>query len=136
MIQLEGWHFALYHIGGELMNNYKDTRLSDTFVNLTDETVHTYEKRTGSIYHFPPQMHELPASPNLSKDQPVIHYILDSKFVQVLTAFGRPLDDIVTVRSEFRGRNQIKITYLAWAKDPEIDVCLYDGAHQANFVHK
>jgi len=119
------------------MERYENVRLSDGFINFTDQVVRVYEKNSGAIYIFPPQKrHELPSLPMLASGKPIVHFILDPRFIQVLDAFGRPLDDIVSIKSESRGRNHTKITYLAWAKDPEIDVCLYKNAYQANFVHK
>ncbi len=117
------------------MQNYENTRLSDSFINLTDQTIYVYDKNSGDIYTFPPKPHELPALPSFPEDEPVVHYILDAELIPVIAAF-RPLDDIVRIHSEFRGRNHIKVTYLAWGKDEKIDVCLFKGARQVNFPHK
>ena len=119
------------------MERYENIRLSDGFINFTDQTVRVYEKNSGAIYIFPPQTRrELPSLPKLASGKPIVHFILDTRFIQFLDALGRPLDDIVNISSESYGRNHIKITYLAWAKDPGVDVCLYKNAYQANFVHK
>ena len=115
---------------------YKRVRLSDMFINLTDETIHTYENTSGTIWNFVPEPREIPLTPaSLSEDKPIIHYIVNRRIVHALQAFGRPLDDIVVIDHEHRGRSEIKVSYLAWAKDPTIPVCLYDGAHRAHFPH-
>lgn len=117
---------------------YKHTRISDTFVNLTDETIHTYENASGTIWKFEPEKsHAIPPAPApISDSEPIVHYIVDQEVVDSLKASGRPLDDIATIRHQVGGRNGVEISYLAWAKDPQIPVCLYDGAHSANFHHE
>ena len=118
------------------MEKYEKIRLSDTFINLTSETVHTYDKTSGEIWKFPPQPHEIPALPAIpSRDEPIVHYIVDDELIPVIAAF-RPLDDIVKIRREYRGRSSIKIVYFAWAKDEKTDVYLYKNAHHASFPHK
>lgn len=119
-----------------MLNKYKNVRLSDTFVNLTDEAIHTYEKVSGNVWIFVPESREIPSIPAaLSEDTPIVHYIVNRRIVHALQALDRPLDDIVVVDHEHRGRDDIKIVYLAWAKDSTVPVCLYDGAHKVHFPH-
>ena len=118
-----------------MLDNYSNIRLSDTFINLTDETIHLYEVTSGKIWDFLPQPQEIPASPNIAEDGPIVHYIVKPEFVPVLAAF-RPLDDIATISHKYHGRNGITITYLSWAKEPKTFVRLYENAHSVNFAHK
>ena len=118
-------------------SRYKDVRLSDTFVNLTDEIIHTYESASGAIWDFVPEPHEIPLTPApILKDTPIVHYIVDRRMVHTLEALGRSLDDIAIVDCGHRGRDNIKISYFAWASDPKIPVCLYKNAHGTTFSHK
>ena len=116
---------------------YEHVRISDTFVNLTDDVIRTYENATGTIWKFEPEKREIPPTPaKLSKDTKIVHYIVDQEVADSLKASGRSLDDIATITRKIPGRKGIEISYLAWAKDPKIPVCLYDGAHRTNFPHE
>lgn len=119
------------------VKKYEHVRISDTFVNLTDDVIRTYENATGTIWKFEPEKREIPPAPTKpSKDEEIIHYIVDQEVADSLKASGRPLDDIAVISRQILGRGGIEISYLAWAKDPEIPVSLYDGAHKTNFRHE
>ena len=114
------------------MRRYTNVRLAGDIVNLTNDLVNVYEESTGRIVRLSPQKHEIPAYPDHTVDRPIVHYILDPKFIEALEAFGRPLDDIVKIYSEQYGRGHIKIAYFAWAKDERKNVYLHKDTNRVN----
>lgn len=118
------------------MPKYDKARLSDTFINLTDQTISLYDIRTGSIWNFLPEQQELPELPQLDPGKSVVHYIFSQEqFAEITKKSKRPLDDIAFIRDKSHGRNSTLITYLAWGKNPETDVILYSDTHRAQFPH-
>ena len=120
-----------------MISKYEKTRLSDTFINLTNQTIFLYDIRTGDIRNFLPEQQELPELPQLEiSGKPVVHYIISQEQFTKIANSKRPLDDIAFAHHRFHGRNGTIITYLAWGKDPEINVILYSDAHNACFTHQ
>ncbi|MBR3172697.1 hypothetical protein IKF21_02170 [Candidatus Saccharibacteria bacterium] len=118
------------------MRNYKDTRLSDDFVNMTDRIIYMYDQVSGEIIEFAPSAQTLPTSP--VEEVPgakIIHYIFELEDVICLEKTGRKLDDIAIIFDESYGRNSTLITYLVWGKDTQIAVCLYRNLSHANITH-
>lgn len=109
------------------MQDYKDIRFSNYFVNLTNYTVRLYERSTGEIWIFPPSNNTLPENPSLSPDTPIIHYIVDQKQAEALRMSGRSLDDIAIVNKIFHGRHGVKVSYLVWGQNPNIKIHLYNN---------
>lgn len=120
--------------------DYENTRLSNDFVNLTDETIFIYDDANGNICSFPPQPPEIP---DLSaQDSSIyrirsipVHYIVKREIASTLKAF-RPLDDIVVVSGKYHGRQNALISYLVWGEDFRTKVRLFSGADKVSFNHK
>ena len=118
------------------MHDYSHTRLSDNFINLTDQPVLVYEGSTGEIVEFVPSTEqELPKYSAEQTDQPIIHYIVDKSQASRIARTGRPLDDIAVAHGKNHGRDGAIITSLFWGKDLNTGVVLYENAHAKVFPH-
>lgn len=118
------------------MRDYSNYRLSDQLINLTNQIVCVYEESTGEIVKFiPPNNQKLPEQPSHEPGSPIVHYILEEDDAIKLAHTGRPLDDIAVVYGVNYGRDDIKITYLYWGKNPDARVCLYKDAYLREFPH-
>lgn len=117
-------------------SKYEHIRLTDHFINLTNEVIHVYESTTGIIKNFVPESREIPQTPEVFLEgAPIVHYIVNQEIASNLEALGRSLDDIAIVDRKLHGRNNVEITYLVWAKDPTIPVNLYNRAHSISLPH-
>ena len=118
------------------MYNYKNTRITDDLINMTNKPVALYDDRTGEIIRFDPKSVNLPVRPveDLHRRK-IVHYIVDEGKLRMLNALERSLDDIAIVNSKDLGRDGVEITKLVWAKNPKIPIRLMEGAHSAAFVH-
>lgn len=105
-----------------IINDDEYTKISDGFINLTDETLHLYEMATGIIWTFPPSTEKLPASPDSESKSSKIYYILDQAEIEEVRQRGRSLTDIVFVDQKLHGRNHVQIAYLKWAENSESNV--------------
>ena len=118
------------------MRNYKGTRLSDDFVNMTDRVIHIYNQASGEIIVFTPSTQKLPPAPiEIIDGAKTIHYIFEPEDIISLEKIGRELDDIAIVSDESYGRNGIPIAHLIWGRNPNISVCLYEGLFRSSFPH-
>lgn len=117
-----------------MIERFENIRLSNIFINLTNETIHVYDKANGEIVELLPQPAELPDTPCTSGKKPIVHYIVNPEIVPSLEAF-RSLDDIVIVNYINHGRHNIEIAYLSWAKDPSTNAYLFSSII-SNFKHK
>ena len=94
-------------------------------VNLTDQTIHVYEKSSGSIVTLKPSQKQLPETPQNDLDKTM--YIVNQEVVRrLIDSANRDVSDLAIVYHQDNGRHNIKITYLVWAEDFKTDVILFN----------
>lgn len=112
------------------MQRYRDTKLVDLLVNLTNEPISIYEESSGNIYSLIPcgdgiELSSIPV--DFGEDGFVIFYIVDEDELEKVKLSGRQIDDIALVREKSQGRNGREISYLMWAADRNMCVRLRYG---------
>lgn len=104
------------------------TKLGKTatkLVNLTNETIHVYEKSSGKIVALEPSQKQLPETPQNDLDKTM--YIVNQEVARKLIgSANRDVSDLAIVHHQDNGRHNIKITYLVWVEDFKTDVFLFN----------
>lgn len=104
------------------------TKLGKTatkLVNLTDQTIHVYEKSSGTIVTLEPSQKQLPETPQDDLDETM--YIVNQKVVRkFIDTANRAVSDLAIINHQDTGRHNIRITYLIWAEDFKTDVILFN----------
>ena len=92
-------------------------------VNLTNETIHVYEKSSGKIVTLEPSQKQLPETPQNDLDKTM--YIVNQEVARkLIDSANRSVSDLAIVYRQNNGRHNIKITYFVWAEDLKTDVIL------------
>lgn len=107
----------------------RKVKISNNFINVTDETIYLYENTTGLIRGFPPSTDEIPETPHFELGGVVSYYILDLDRIEKVRESGRSLADIAYIDTVSCGRNNIPISYLCWAGDSKTSVILHKIVH-------
>lgn len=114
------------------MGRYKNVRLTDNIVNLTNEPIALYEDTTGEIKSFEPIKTE-PKNENLPEifnddNESITYYVVEDETLGLLKKFGCRLENIAIIDCSSRGRDDITVVRLVWAENPKVRVRLYEGA--------
>ena len=103
----------------------KHGKAATKLVNLTDQTIHVYEKSSGSIVTLKPSQKQLPETPQNDLDKTM--YIVNQEVVRrLIDSANRDVSDLAIVYHQDNGRHNTKITYLVWAEDFKTDVILFN----------
>ena len=114
------------------MQNFEKMKLTNDFVNLTDQPISLYDIITGEIAVFPPESREIPEKIRRIPETPMTYFVTDEEHFKKLAETGRPLDDIAYVDHKLHGRDGALISFLAWGKDPRFVVRLCSNRHLAS----
>ena len=112
--------------------DHENIMFTSNIVNLTDEAINLYEDMTGNIVTFPPSDCKLPTKPIIRNAENRIErlsypvYVVEWDKYQILKKLRRRLDDSAVVSRKSRGRDDIMIAYLFWARKTKCRVCFLE----------